>query len=119
MKLFIKIVVNIFLFLGFLIPLFFSSSFTGPRINLILSILILAALIVYNIKANEKFTPRIKKILLIVLFIGCLTYLAVPKKNIACGVPACSLNYCVGLPATGFVIPICFGYAFGEKTIIN
>ena len=115
MKIIIRIFINLFLVLAMLISLAFSNPYAGPLINLILSALIIAIIIAYNVKVGAKYSRRTKTITLIALSLGCLAYLAIPKKNSACGVPACSSNYCVGLPATAMVNPICFGYAFGEK----
>jgi len=123
MKIIIRIFINLFLVLAMLISLAFSNPYAGPLINLILSALILAIIIAYNVKVGAKYNRRTKTIILITLSLGCLAYLAIPKKNSACGAvatatgvaAACSSSYCVGLPITAMVNPICFGYAFGEK----
>jgi hypothetical protein len=119
MKIFSKIILNIFLTLAFLISLIYSTGVLGPKINAILSILILAILIVYNVKVSVKFSHRSKTIVVVALLLGCLAYLAIPKKDASCAGVAnglgCSSQYCVGLPTRSFNDPICFGYAFGEK----
>ena len=117
MKLLIRAIVSVFLFFLFLIALIAQGD--GPKINIILAILILAILIVYNIKVSSKFSFKTKTIVIAALSISCLAYLAFPKRNAMCSVPAdgvvCSSHYCIGLPVMGSMDPICYGYAFDKK----
>jgi len=119
MKTIVKILINILLVLAMLFSSFFALEFTGPYFNIILSILILAIFITYNTRVGVKFSHRTKTIVIVILSLGCLVYLAIPKKNSACGAvaggPACSSHYCIGLPITAMVEPICLGYKFGEN----
>ena len=114
-----RTIVNVFLVLAFLVSFIFSV--VTAMTNMILPMLILAILIVYNFSVNEKFSRRKKTMIIAALFLGCLAYLAVPKKNTACGSSMtadrpCASHYCIGLPVSSFVPePICIGYQFGKN----
>lgn len=117
LKIIIKIIVNVALAVFLLASLFFSSE--GPKYNLILFPLILGIIIAYNTSTTKKAKP-----IALAILVGCsLLYLAVPKKHKACGATsdglACTTQYCIGLPITAFIEPICLGRSFGATHSIN